>query len=157
MRFARSSLVITMAVAINVGLMYSQLCTLFCEVTRCSSSVVKYAVSTHEASGSKSDSGCGHQSDKGTERENHHGQNRRPVTPTDQDNHKESHCPHECDQVGLLSSGDIYVAASSQHVQPAVGELPAKVFIPLIGSPIEVAVGMPDRSPPRRLISILRI
>ena len=157
MRSARVSLVIAMAVAINLGLMYSQLCTLFCEVSGCSSSVVQYAVSTHEATGSKSDAGCGHQSDKGSKPDNHHGQSRMPATPTDQGNHKGSHCPHECDQVGPLSSWDIHVATSSQHVQQAAGELPVKVFTFLVGSAIEGATRMPDRSPPRRPTSVLRI
>ncbi len=157
MRSARCSLVIALAVVINTGLMYSQLCTLFCEVSGCSSPSVEFVVSQHEASRSKTDSGCGHQSDNNSEQTNHHGQSRTPVTPAEQDSPEGSRCPHECDQVGLLSSADIYVTISGQHMQPAVGELPAKVFTPLIGSPNEIAARMPDRSPPRRPISVLRI
>lgn len=161
MRTAKRQLTTVMSVVIGLGLMYSQLCGVLCDISGCSSSVrTNFAAAS---TGKEVDAGqteCGHHKQtkpKGSEGAGHRAKGV-ALIPSENSGHTHgSGCLHSHDQIGLLSKGGNSKVSSSQQPHPTIAIVSSSVEFSFTEPSGETTSRAPDRSPPRRVVSVLRI
>jgi hypothetical protein len=143
MRAAKNSLAVIISVIAVTGLLFSQLCSLKCDVADCGPA--RPAVAT------------GH-----TAQPN---QCHKEAEPEKSEREKPAPAPHrgsdDCnthgDTAALMPSTATAFLSPHLETQPIFAE-PASVFRPFLGDLTAVyRVNIPDRSPPRKTSSVLRI
>ena len=155
MHTGKSLFIFAMAVVINLGLLCSQLCNIYCDISGCSQPVALMPAASEQES-RPAHPECGHH---GQNKENANGETGHSHTgaPAQSEGHNHSHqslCAFHADQAGLLSSGTQMAHPDAQPDAAASPLVAVALFTRLLG---ESAAQTPDRSPPKRVTSVLRI
>lgn len=161
MRTAKRPVIIAMAVVISLGLMYSQLCGVLCDISGCSSPApANFAAASNSGSAGLGSHGCEHHKQtkpKDSEQAGHHARGAAFTTSEGPGHPHGSGCFHSHDQIGLFSTGGKSADSFNQQPHPIIGAVSPAAdtsFAELVG---ETTARTPDRSPPRRVASVLRI
>lgn len=155
MRIGKSLFIFAMAVVINLGLLYSQMCGIYCDISGCSPTAALMPDAGKQDSG-PAHSECGHHRQGGESARQAEGHSHAGA-PAQSEGHSHSHqplCAFHADQAGLLSSG-ANLAYPDAHPDAAIS--PPAVVVSFTRLTVETAAQTPDRSPPRRVASVLRI
>lgn len=158
MRTGKSLYVFAMAVVINLGLLYSQMCNIYCDISGCSqSTIVTPAASKQDSSPAHSE--CEHhkQSGENARRETGYSHTGTPVQSEGHDHSHQSHCAFHTDEAGLLSSGANMAAQSQPDAHPDAAISALAIVVSFTRLTVETTAQTPDRSPPKRVASVLRI
>jgi len=158
MRTGKPLFIFAMAIVINLGLLYSQLCSIYCDISGCSqSTVVTPAASQPDSSPAHSE--CEHHKHSGenAHRETGHSHTGTPVQSEGHNHSHQPHCAFHTDVTWLLSSGANMAAQSQPDAHPDAAASPLAVVISFARPAGETGAQTPDRSPPRRVTSVLRI
>jgi hypothetical protein len=162
MRTARHSLLIVMAIAINAGVMYSQVCNIVCDLYGCSPSAAEKILDLSDSSNEQhesSDSACGghkHTSHDQNEQASHHAQGEPTSIPEGHSHSHDSQCLFHVDQTALVSSATS-AAYLHQPIQSIAGALPLISYTSFDELTGERVTCTSDRSPPKPTFSVLRI
>ena len=161
MRTAKSPFIIAMAVAISLGLMYSQLCGVLCDISGCSSSVTaSFAAVQSGGDVDAGETGCGHHKQtklKDSKESGHRSEGLALNTSENSGHRHQSGCLHGHDQIGLISTGSNSASNFNQQPLPTAEVVSPSAEILFLELSGETTARIPDRSPPRRVASVLRI
>ena len=155
MQTGKSLFGFVMAVLISLGLLCSQMCSIYCDISGCSQpAALMPAVNEQESRPAHPE--CGHHG-QGAEKAGGETNHSPAGAPAQSEGHNHSHqplCAFHADQAGLISSGANLAHPDSYPDAVAAPSGVVATFTRLIG---ESAAQIPDRSPPRRVTSVLRI
>jgi hypothetical protein len=165
MHAVKLTLLVLLVTILSVGLVYAQLCNTACALYGCSPSAVARNMlpgSGDNAAREESQSECSKHNRAGRQLSKEQSHTRQddptPIPQNQGDSHQSEGCPAHADQTALMSAAATSsCAATHSNSQPADGGFPVEE-----STPIRMLAGLsfiikPDRSPPRRTASVLRI
>ena len=161
----KSTLLVSLITVLSVGLVYAQLCNTVCAFYGCSPSALPRNLvpgSDNNAAREESKSACskhrqtGHQPSK--EQKDTRAGDPTPVPQNQGNSHQSEECPAHADQTSLMSAA----ATSLRAVTPLTSQPLDGEFHVEYGTSVIMLAGVsfiikPDRSPPGRTFSVLRI
>ncbi len=165
MRVVKYPLTVVLLTALSVGLVYSQLCNTVCAFYGCSPSAVARNLATGgfmDASREETRSDCskhnqaGHQGGKDQARDSQ--AEPRSAPQRQGDPHGSGGCPSHADHAVVISTASASsCAATLSNLQVVDGEFLVEDSTPAKMLAGQSSIARPDRSPPRRTVSVLRI
>ncbi len=157
----RPLLVTAFVMAISVGIMSSQMCSVLCDLSGCSPSVA--AVPAADVSNEKAGQGhseCGHHRQARQASSSRRDRLAQEIAQNGAEGRGHSHgspCANHHDQVAVLSAGGTSVAHSYQQARLALAAPALTGVVSFSDLRGDTVARTPDRSPPRPVASVLRI
>ena len=165
MHIVKPTLLVSLITVLSVGLVYSQLCNTVCAFYGCSPSAVARILvpgGDNHAARQESQSECSKHNQAaqqpGTEQSHTKPADSTSFPQNQGNSHRSEGCPAHAEQTALMSA-----AATSSHAathlisQPVDGEFHVEDITSVRTLAGVSFIITPDRSPPRRTVSVLRI